>query len=98
MSGFRCRGRTSAGRTHSTLHPCGRTMKRSTLPFLYKSFLALTLAVAVVACSEDEGEVTSLTLPELGACAATLQVSDSLELVAHHFATGVQIYRWNDTT
>jgi len=72
-------------------------MKRSTLPFLSKSFLALTLAVTVAACSEDEGEVTPLTLPELGACAATLQVSDSLELVSHLFATGVQIYRWNDT-
>ncbi len=73
-------------------------MKRSTLPFLTKSFLALTLAVAIVACSEDEGDVTPLTLPELGACAATLQVSDSLELVSHLYATGVQIYRWNDTT
>lgn len=72
-------------------------MKRSAQPFLYQSFLALTLAVAVAACSEDEGEVTPLTLPELGACAATLQVSDSLELVSHLFATGVQIYRWNDT-
>jgi hypothetical protein len=73
-------------------------MNRSTLSFLTRSFVAAALAATVVACSEDEGGSTPLTLPELGVCAATLQVPDSLELVSHLYATGVQIYRWNDTT
>ena len=72
-------------------------MKRSTLRFLTQSVITLALAATLAACSEDEGTSTPLTHPELGACEATLQVSDSLELVSRLFATGVQIYRWNDT-
>jgi hypothetical protein len=73
-------------------------MQRSTRQFFTMSFLAVALAATLAACSEDEGTATPLSLPELGACEATLQVPDSLELVSHLYATGVQIYRWNDTT
>lgn len=60
-------------------------------------FLLALVAVISAACSEEEGGPSPLTPPDLATC-GNLAVPDSLQLVSHLFATGVQIYRWNDTT
>jgi hypothetical protein len=60
--------------------------------------LALIGVVAAAACWEDK-----ISAPEqpaqatLGSC-TNLQVPSSATLALHTYATGVQIYRWNDTT
>lgn len=63
-----------------------------------KSLLAAAIAALVVACSEDEQGPAPLTPPDLSAVCQQLQVPGNLELVAHTFATGVQIYRWDSTS
>lgn len=64
---------------------------------LGNSLLAATIAAVLVACSDDEQGPAPLTPPDLTGC-AQVQVSDTLELVAHLYARGVQIYRWNGAT
>src|SRR5688572_8125156 len=71
-------------------------MKHTLRPYLRNTLLVAAVTLAVAACSEDEGSAP-LTPPDLAACGG-LAVADSLQLVSRLFATGVQIYRWNDTT
>jgi hypothetical protein len=72
-------------------------MKHMLRHHLRNAFLVAVAALSVAACSDEEGSAAPLTPPDLTACGA-LAVDDSLQLVSRLFATGVQIYRWNDTT
>jgi len=51
----------------------------------------------ITACSHDASTAPSLPVADLGTC-TNLQTPDGTTLAAHAFATGVQIYRWNDTS
>jgi hypothetical protein len=74
-----------------------RDMKHTLWRHLRNAFLVAGTTLTVVACSDEEGSSAPLTPPDLAACGG-LAVSDTLELVSRLYATGVQIYRWNDTT
>jgi hypothetical protein len=82
---------------HATVTLSESDMPSLPFTFLKRSLFAAAVAVAVAACSDEEGSSAPLTPPDLAACGG-LAVDDSLQLVSRLFATGVQIYRWNDTT
>ena len=70
-------------------------MTRSTTHRLARWVGALTASVLIIACS-DAPTSPPASAANLGGC-TNLQTTPGSTVAAHLYATGVQIYRWNDT-
>jgi hypothetical protein len=70
-------------------------MTRSTTHRLARWVGALTASVLIIACS-DAPSSPPASAANLGGC-TNLQTTPGSTVAAHLYATGVQIYRWNDT-
>ena len=55
------------------------------------------IATLMTACSNDSPSAPTIPAADLGTC-TNLQTPGGSTLAAHAYATGVQIYRWNDTS
>jgi hypothetical protein len=59
--------------------------------------LVAAIATLMTACSNDSPSAPTIPAADLGNC-TNLETPAGSTLAAHAFATGVQIYRWNDTS
>ena len=71
-------------------------MNSSAFPAVVRVLMAAASITAMAACSHDT-LVAPAPRAELSGC-PNLQVPASSQLVARVYATGVQIYQWNDTS
>ena len=61
------------------------------------AFVTAVIATLITACSDTSPSAPTLPTADLGTC-TNLQTPGGSTLATHAYATGVQIYRWNDTS
>ena len=71
-------------------------MNTTTLQALRQSLAAVAAAALLMGCGGD-ASVAPEGAADLGSC-DNLRAPATTTLTSHVYATGVQIYRWNDTT